>query len=115
MLDVTPKIANLLEGIAPVELADSEAPLRMPSIYITQVISSADVKMENKDFLTGFIYQLDIYAETSRKCEEIAQAVDDIMQGEGWQRQSGFPMERQRYQLTYQASVSEQYDIYDKE
>lgn len=115
MLDVTKKIANLLEGVAPVELADSEAELQMPSIYITQVISSADVRMENKDFLTGFIYQLDIYAETPGRCAEIAQAIDDIMQGEGWQRQSGFPMGRQRYQLTYQASVSEKFDIYEKE
>jgi hypothetical protein len=45
----------------------------------------------------------------------MAQAVDDIMQGEGWQRQNGFPMERQRYMLTYQASVSEKFDIYEKE
>ena len=115
MLDVTKKIANLLKGIAPVELANSEAPLRMPSIYIQQIQASADVRMENKDFLTGFIYQLDIYAETPGKCVEMAQVIDDIMQGEGWQRQNGFPMERQRYVLTYQASVSEQYDIYDKE
>lgn len=115
MLDVTKKIANLLEGLAPVELADSEAPLRMPSIYITQGASSADVRMENKDFLTGFIYQIDVYAETPKKCAEMAQAVDDIMQGEGWQRQNGFPMERQRYMLTYQASVSEKFDIYEKE
>lgn len=115
MLDVLPKIANLLEGIAPVEPADSEAPLRMPSIYLTQTQSSADVRMDNKDFLTGFIIQLDIYAETPGRCAEIAQTVDDIMQGEGWQRQNGFPMERQRYMLTYQADVSENYDIYEKE
>ena len=115
MLDVTPKIANLLEGIARVELADSEAPLTMPSIYITQGTSSADVRMENKDFLTGFLYQLDIYAETPRRCAEIAQAVEDVMQSEGWQRQNGFPMGRQRYMLTYTASVSENYDIYEKE
>lgn len=115
MLDVTPKIANLLKGIAHVELADSEAELVMPSIYITQATSSTDVRMENKDFLTGFIYQLDIYAETPGRCAEIAQAVDDIMQAEGWQRQNGFPMGRQRYMLTYQASVSENYDIYEKE
>ena len=115
MLDVTKKIANLLEGIAPVELADSEAPLRMPSIYIRQVQASSDVRMDNRDFLTGFIYQLDIYAETPQRCAEIAQEVDDIMQGEGWQRQNGFPMERQRYMLTYQASVGEKFDIYEKE
>lgn len=115
MLDVLPKIANLLKGIAPVEPADSEAPLRMPSIYVTQTLSSADVIMDNKDFLTGFIIQLDVYAETPGRCAEIAQTVDDIMQGEGWQRQNGFPAERQRYVLTYTASVSENYDIYDKE
>ena len=115
MLDVTKKIANLLEPIAHVELADSEAPLRMPSIYITQGASSADVRMENKDFLTGFIYQLDIYAETPKRCAEIAQAVDDVMQAEGWQRQNGFPMGRQRYMLTYTASVDEKFNIYEKE
>lgn len=115
MLDVTKKIANLLEEIAHVELANSEAPLVMPSIYITQVSNTTDVRMENKDFLTGFIYQLDIYAETPGRCAEIAQAVDDVMQSEGWQRQNGFPMGRQRYMLTYTASVSENYDIYEKE
>lgn len=60
MLDVTKKIANLLEEIAHVELANSEAPLVMPSIYITQVSNTAAVRMDNKDFLTDFIYQLDI-------------------------------------------------------
>ena len=115
MLDVTPEITNLLEGIARVELADSEAPLTMPSIYITQGTSSADVRMDNKDFLTGFIYQLDIYAETPKRRAEIAQAVDDVMQGKGWQRQNGFPMGRQRYMLTYTASVDEKFNIYEKE
>lgn len=114
MLDVTKKIANLLEEIAHVELANSEAPLVMPSIYITQVSNTAAVRMDNKDFLTDFVYQLDIYAETPGRCAEIAQAVDDIMQGEGWQRQNGFPMERQRYVLTYIAQVSENYDIYER-
>lgn len=115
MLDVTKKIANLLKGVAHIELADSEAPLIMPSIYIQQVQASSDVRMDNKDFLTGFIYQLDIYAETPARCVEIAQVVDNIMQGEGWQRQNGVPLERQRYVLTYQASISENYDIYEKE
>jgi hypothetical protein len=46
---------------------------------------------------------------------EIANVVNEIMQNEGWQRQNGFAMERQRYVLTYTALVSEKYNIYDKE
>lgn len=114
MLDVTKKISNLLKGIAHIELAGSEAPLTMPSIYITQVSAPTAVRMDNKDFLTEFIYQLDVYAETPGRCAEIAQAVDDIMQGDGWQRQNGFPMERQRYVLTYTGLVSEKYNIYER-
>ena len=34
--------------------------------------------MEHKDFLTAFTYQIDIYAETPKKCAEMAQAVDNI-------------------------------------
>ena len=115
MLDVSKKIANLLEGIAHIELAGSEAPLQMPSIYLRQVSSTQAVRMDNKDFYTEFIYQLDIYAETAGRCAEIAQVVDDILQGEGWQRQNGLPMGLQRYVLTYTAWVDEKYNIYAKE
>ena len=112
MLDVTKKIANLLQELAPVELAGSEKALEMPCIYIEQTANSADVTFDNKDFLTGFIYQIDIYAETPGKCAEMAQAVDDIMQANGWNRSNGLPMGRQRYVLTYRALVSEKFDTY---
>lgn len=115
MLDVLPKISNLLKGIAHIELAGSEAPLKMPSIYLSQASNATAVKFDNKDFLTDIIIQLDIYAETPGRCVEIANVVNEIMQNEGWQRQNGFAMERQRYVLTYTALVSEKYNIYDKE
>jgi hypothetical protein len=112
MLDIAPKIANLLKDIAPVELAGSEKPLEMPCIYIEQVANTANVAFDNRDFLTEITYQIDIYAETPQKCAEMAQAVDDIMQDNGWQRSNGIPIERQRYILTYHALVSEKYNTY---
>ena len=112
MLDVTKKIANLLEELAPVELAGSEKELEMPSIYIEQVSNNPAVTMDNRDFLTEFSYQIDIYAETPKKCADMAQAVDDIMQDNGWNRSNGIPMGRQRYVLTYRALVSEKYNTY---
>ena len=112
MLDINVKIANLLQELAPVELAGSEKPLEMPCIYIEQVANSADVTFDCKDFLTGFTYQIDIYAETPKKCAEMAQAVNDIMQANGWNRSNSIPMGRQRYVLTFRALVSEQYNTY---
>ena len=112
MLDVTKKIANLLQDLAPVELAGSEKPLELPSIYLQQISSIADVTFDKRDFLTEFTYQIDIYAETPKKCAEMAQAVDDIMQDNGWQRVNGAPIERQRYVMTYRAKISEKYNIY---
>lgn len=112
MLDLCKKIANLLQELAPVELAGSENPLEMPCIYIEQVSNSADVTFDNRDFLTEFNYQIEIYAETPGKCAEMAQAVDDIMQDNGWTRSNGLPMGRQRYVLTYRAKVSENYNTY---
>lgn len=112
MLDVNKKIANLLEPLAHVELADSEAELVMPSIYITSINNSAAVTMDRRDFLTDMSYQLDIYAETPQRCAEIAQAVDDIMQENGWYRSNGQPMGRQRYTLTYNAQVDEKFNTY---
>ncbi len=112
MLDIAPKIANLLKDIAPVELAGSEKELEMPCIYIEQVTNSTNVAFDNRDFLSEISYQIDIYAETPKKCAEMAQAVDDIMQDNGFSRANGIPIERQRYVLTYRALVSEKYNTY---
>ncbi len=112
MVDVVQKIANLLKPLAPVELAGSEKELTMPSIYIKQLSNYADVSMDSKDFLTVFTYQIDIYAEHPQKCIEMAQAVDEIMQHEGWTRSNGLLLGRQRYTLTYRALVSEKYHTY---
>ena len=112
MLDLNKKIANLLKGIAHVELSGSEKELELPSIYIQMVSNMTDVAFDNKDFLTRFTYQLDIYAETPQRCCEIAAAVDEVMQNDGWQRSNGALMGRQRYMLTYTALVSEKYNTY---
>lgn len=112
MVDVVQKIANLLKPLAPVELAGSEKELTMPSIYIKQLSNYADVSMDSKDFLTFFTYQIDIYAEHPQKCIEMAQAVDDILQPEGWTRSNGLLLGRQRYTLTYRSKVSEKYHTY---
>jgi hypothetical protein len=48
MLDVLPKISNLLKGIAHIELAGSEAPLEMLSIYLSQTSNATAVKFDNK-------------------------------------------------------------------
>ena len=112
MLDVTKKISNLLKDIAHVELAGSEAELVLPSIYIEMVSNATEQAFDYKDFLTKFIYQLDVYAETPQRCCEIAAAIDEVMQADGWQRSNGVLMGRQRYVLTYTALVSEKYDTY---
>ena len=112
MLDVTKKIANLLKGIAPVELAGSEKELELPSIYIQYVSNASDVVFDNKDFLTAFTYQIDIYAETPLRCMEIATEVDEKMQADGWRRANGQLLGRQRYVLTYKAQVSEKFNTY---
>ena len=112
MLDLTKEIADLLKGIAPVELAGSEKELELPSIYIDMVSNVQDTAFDGKDFLTRFTYQLDIYAETPQKCVEIAKAVDTVMQCKGWQRSNGALIGRQRYMLTYSAIVSENYHVY---
>lgn len=112
MVDVTKKIANLLEPLCPVELSGSEREFKMPCIYIETVSNAPTVTMDNKDFLTRATYQIDCYAETPQKCVEMAQAVDDIMQPQGWQRINGVLMGRQRYCLTYKALITEKYSTY---
>jgi hypothetical protein len=112
MLDLNVKIKNLLQDLAPVELAGSEKELELPTIYIDMVSNMTDVGFDNRDFLTQFVYQIDVYAETPQKCCEMAKAVDDIMQDNGWQRTNGALMGRQRYMLTYQALVSEKFNTY---
>lgn len=112
MLDVTKKIADMFKSIAPVELAGSEKELTLPSIYLQLISNSAAVTMEHKDFLTRFTYQVDIYAETPKKCCDIAAETDSIMQLNGWQRSNGDLIGRQRYTATYKAIISEKYDTY---
>ena len=112
MLDLNKKIADLLKELAPVELAGSEKEFTMPSIYIDMASNNTNVSMDNKDFLTRFEYQIDAYAETPKKCCEMAQAIDTIMQENGWQRNNGALIGRQRYMLTYTALVSEKFKTY---
>lgn len=112
MLDLNKKIADLLKELAPVELAGSEKEFTLPSIYISMVSNNTDVSMDNKDFLTRFVYQMDAYAETPKKCCEIAAAIDSIMQENGWKRSNGALIGRQRYMLTYTALVSEKFSTY---
>lgn len=112
MLDLTKKIANLLIDIAPVELAGSEKPLELPSIYIEMVSNMSDTVFDHRDFLTEFVYQIDVYAETPAKCCEMAQCIDHVMQDNGWQRSNGALIERQRYVMTYRALVDEKYNTY---
>lgn len=112
MLDVTKKIAAILKGIAPIELAGSEKELQLPSIYIDMVSNRPETTFDNKDFLTRFTYQLDIYAETPQKCVEIAEAVDTQMQINGWYRDNAVLMGRQRYMLLYTALIDEHYNTY---
>ena len=45
MVDINQKIAAILSPLAPVELADSEADLRLPSIYITP-LTNASIKSD---------------------------------------------------------------------
>lgn len=112
MLDVAVEVYNLLKDLAPVELAGSEKELEMPSIYITPLSSTSAVSFEREDFLTNMMYQIDIYAETPKKCAEIAQAVDEKMQHSGWFRSNGMPMGRQRYTLTYNTQIDEKYNTF---
>ena len=112
MLDLNKKIGDLLKELAPVELAGSEIEFTLPSIYISMVSNNTDVSMDNNDFLTRFVYQIDAYAETPKKCCEIAAAIDSIMQENGWKRSNGALIGRQRYMLTYTAIVSEKFSTY---
>lgn len=112
MLDLTKDIASLLNGIALIELSGSEKELELPSIYLNMVSNTPEVEFDNKDFLTRFTYQIDVYAETPQKCVEIAEAVNEKMQGVGWKRSNGALIGRQRYVLTYTALVSEKYNTY---
>ena len=109
MLDLNKKIADLLKELAPVELAGSEKEFTLPSIYREMTSNNTDVAMENKDFLTKFIYRINAYAETPKKCCEMAQAIDTIMQENGWQRNNGALIGRQRYVQTYTELVSEKF------
>lgn len=112
MLDLNKEVADLLKGIAPVELAGSEKELELPMIYIQSASNSTEVEFENKDFYTRFIFQIDIYAETPQKCVEMAKAVNEKMQKAGFSRTNGKPFGRQRYMLTYSVSVSEKLSTY---
>lgn len=115
MIDYSKKIANLLECIAPVELAGTERELSLPMIIIEQAVNSSVVRFEGRDFLTESRYQIDCYAETPKRCIEMAEAVNDIMQANGWQRTSGQLIGRQRFVLMFKAIVDEKYNTYSKE
>lgn len=115
MVDYSLKIAKVLEGIAPVELAGTERELSLPMILIMQSSNASAVRFEGQDFLTESRYQVDCYAETPEKCVKMAEEVNARLQAEGWQRTSGQLVGRQRFLLNFKAIVDEKYNVYAKE
>lgn len=86
MIDIKPYVAEKLDGIAPVELSFYGGLRKLPVIILTETGGSAAVVIGNRERVSSYILQLDVYAETMNECEEISAQVSEAMAAAGFRR-----------------------------
>lgn len=86
MIDIKPFIAEKLKAIAQVELSFHRNFTVLPVIVMTETGNDAQIVLNNTDRVSRITLQLDIYAETVGKTEEIARQVNETMTASGFRR-----------------------------
>ena len=86
MIDLKPYAAELLKGIAAVELSYTDGLRTLPVIVITETGGGAEVVIGNKERISKINLQLDVYAEEMKEAEELATAVSASMTAAGFRR-----------------------------
>lgn len=111
MKDISMKLERILHDIAPVELADNE---HSPHLQFFTISASnrTEVAFKGRDFLEDIFVQIDCYADTTKKCVEMAIKTNDRLQKYGFTRTEGKLMNPKRYMLRFSAKMDEKFNVF---
>ena len=86
MIDIKPYAAEKIKDIAAVELSFYDGLRTLPVIVMTETGGSAAEVIGNRERVSSYTLQLDVYAETMRRAEELAAEVASTMSEAGFRR-----------------------------
>lgn len=111
MKDISMKLERILQDIAPVELANNE---HSPHLQFFTISASTrtEVAFTGRDFLEDIVVQIDCYADTTKKCVDMATKANDRLQKYGFTRTEGRLMNPQRYLLRFSAKMDEKFNVF---
>lgn len=86
MIDIKPYAAEKIKDIAVVELSFYDGLRTLPVIVMTETGGSAAEVIGNRERVSSYTLQLDVYAETMSRAEELAAEVASAMSEAGFGR-----------------------------
>lgn len=89
MIDIMPYVAQLLKGIAQVELAYTGISAELPLIVLSETDNSAAIIADSKEWASAITLQLDCYHIGEKAVKDIAMAASDILVQNGFRRVTG--------------------------
>lgn len=89
MKDILPYVAQLLKGVAQVELAYTGISAVLPLIVLTETDNSASIIADHKEWASAITVQVDCYADSEKRVKDVAIAASDILTEHGFRRATG--------------------------
>lgn len=89
MIDILPYVAQLLKGLAQVELAYTGISAELPLIVLSETDNSAAIIADSKEWASAITLQLDCYHIGEKAVKDIAMAASDILVQNGFRRVTG--------------------------
>lgn len=89
MIDILPYVAQLLKGLAQVELAYTGISAELPLIVLSEMDNSAAIIADSKEWASAITLQLDCYHIGEKAVKDIAMAASDILVQNGFRRATG--------------------------
>lgn len=88
MVDLIPVIAELLQGIAPVEIQFPSVNDEFPVITVLETYNSSSLILDHEELLSEHSFQIDVWDNGSNRarCEAISIQVNAIMLNQGFYR-----------------------------
>lgn len=86
MIDIKPYAAEKLKDIAAVELSFYDGLRALPVIVMTETGGGAVLTIGNKERVSRYTLQLDVYADKPEEAEETARQACDAMIAAGFRR-----------------------------
>ena len=116
MIDILPYVAQLLKGLAQIELAYTGISAELPLIVLSEMDNSAAIIADSKEWASAITLQLDCYHIGEKAVKDIAMAASDILVQNGFRRVTGQLMKEDnldRYMMQFNCVVDAVNRVYN--